>query len=299
MTAAAGLLSPARGREIKIEAAFASLLREATVQLTQIAEQPRDEAEWLLAELLGVDRSRLRFWDVPLTPGQQARYADWLAQRAAGKPFAYVTGTQPFRRLTLHVTPAVLIPRADTETLVEWALAILKDQPAPERVLDACTGSGCVVLALADEAPRHAYLGSDCSPAALAIARANARRLALDVAFTEADALSLPEPMPPFHLITANPPYIAEGDAHLPALHHEPKLALVSGADGLALLRRLIAQAPAQLQDGGWLLLEHGYDQGESVRGLLSQQGFQQVETRRDLGGRERVTGGQWNAAHG
>lgn len=281
------------------EGAFAATLREAALQLALVSDQPRDEAEWLLAELLGVDRSRLRFWEAALTPEQQTRYADWLAQRAAGKPFAYVTGTQPFRGLTLHVTPDVLIPRADTETLVEWSLALLKNQAEPARVLDACTGSGCIALALADEAPQHEYTGSDCSPTALAIARANAARLALDVAFVEADVLALPADTQPFHLITANPPYIAEGDAHLPALHHEPSLALVSGADGLSLLRRLISQAPARLAAGGWLLLEHGYDQAERVRALLDAQGFQQIETRRDLGGHERVTGGQWGRTHG
>lgn len=282
-----------------MNAGLAAALEAAAIQLSPVTAQARDEAEWLLAELLGIERSQLRFRDEPLTPLQQAHYAEWSARRAAGEPFAYVTGSQPFRRLTLHVTPAVLIPRADTEHLVEWALQILASQPRPQRVLDACTGSGCVALALADEAPQHHITGSDCSIAALAVARANAARLGLSAHFIEADALALPPGTAPFDLITANPPYIAEGDAHLPALRHEPALALVSGTDGLSLLRRLVDEAPAWLTPGGWLLLEHGYDQGPQVRNLLAERGFSMIETRRDYGGNERVTAGCWGAAHG
>ncbi len=272
-------------------------LREAARQLEAVSEQPRDEAEWLLAELLGIGRGALRIHDDALTPRQQSRYTEWLQRRASGEPFAYVTGAQPFRRLNLHVTPDVLIPRADTEHLVDWALQILNRQTAPAQVLDACTGSGCVALALADEAPGHRISASDCSAAALTVAQANATQLQLPVQFVLADALELPPAMPRFDLITANPPYIAEHDTHLPALHHEPALALVSGSDGLTLLRRLIQQAPSRLQPEGWLLLEHGYDQGERVRALLRNQGFSKVETRRDYGGNERITGGCWSAA--
>ena len=278
---------------------MAALLTQAAMQLAAVTEQPRDEAEWLLAELLCVDRSRLRFFDEPLTPAQRTRYAEWLAQRAAGRPFAYITGTQPFRRLMLHVTPAVLIPRDDTGTLVQWALDLLKLYAPGAAVLDACTGSGCVALALADEAPQHRYMGSDVSVAALAVAQANAARLKLPVQWLRADGLRLRIQHAGFQLITANPPYIAEGDPHLPALRHEPTLALVSGADGLHLLRGLIEQAPARLLEGGWLLLEHGYDQAAAVRALLTARGFVDVETRRDEGGRERVSGGRRGAAHG
>ena len=275
-----------------------TLLRDAAVRLSATAEQPRDEAEWLLSELLALPRAALRHVDLPV-PALLARYAQWVQRRADGEPFAYVTGTQPFRRLTLRVTPEVLIPRPDTEHLVEWALSILKNQAVPVRVLDVCTGSGCVVLALADEAPGHQYWASDCSPAALDVARDNAARLRQAVQFMAADALQLPLATPRFHLITANPPYIAAGDAHLPALHHEPVLALVSGADGLELLRVLIAQAPQWLEPGGWLLLEHGHDQAAAVRNLLQAQGFDEVATRRDFGGNERVSGGRWGVAHG
>jgi len=276
------------------------LLRAAAAQLEAVTDTPRDEAEWLLAELLGLPRSALRRAELPDAP-QQARYAEALRRRALGEPFAYVTGAQPFRRLTLQVTPAVLIPRPDTEHLVEWALECLRAMPAVA-VLDACTGSGCVALALADETrdwpQRPPVWASDCSAEALVVARANAHRLDRTVHFVQADALRLPVEAPRFGLITANPPYIAEHDAHLPALAHEPRLALVSGADGLDLLRVLIAQAPAQLLPQGWLLLEHGHDQGAAVRALLVAQGFTQVSTRRDYGGNERISGGCWGPAH-
>lgn len=278
--------------------AIEALLQDAATQLSVVAEQPRDEAEWLLSELLAVPRAALRHADLP-APVLLSRYAQWVQRRAAGEPFAYVTGTQPFRRLTFRVTPDVLIPRPDTEHLVEWALALIKAHPRAARVLDACTGSGCVVLALADEAPGHEYWASDCSTAALDVARDNAARLQHSLRFMAADALQLPEATPCFHLITANPPYIAAGDVHLPALHHEPTLALVSGADGLDLLRLLIAQAPQWLEPDGWLLLEHGHDQGAAVRDLLQVQGFTEVATRRDFGGNERVSGGRWDAARG
>jgi len=272
--------------------AVAATLREATTRLAAITSNPRDEAEWLLAELLGVERAALRRVEA-IGRDVAQRFEHGLQRRLAGEPFAYVTGTQPFRRLTLQVTPAVLIPRTDTETLVDWALSLLAQRASPARVLDACTGSGAIALALADEAPRHAITGSDCSPAALAVARANAGRLGLPVRFIEADALALPGDTPLFDLITANPPYIAAGDAHLAALGHEPALALVSGVDGLDLIRRLIAEAPRWLAPDGWLLLEHGHDQGERVRGLLATGGFTHVGTRPDLGGNERVSGGQ------
>jgi len=284
--------------QLPVSEGLEALLQDASAQLAAASDQPRDEAEWLLSELLGVARAGLRT-ATALDDEQKTRFAIWVNRRAAGEPFAYVTGTQPFRRLSVGVTSDVLIPRADTEHLVAWALQVLTLKVAPARVLDVCTGSGCVALALADEASQHHIFGSDCSAAALAVAQANALRLKLPVQFLHADALSLPADTSRFQLITANPPYIAEHDPHLPALHHEPALALVSGADGLTLLRRLIEQAPAALEDQGWLLLEHGYDQGERVRALLAARGFSQVETRRDYGGNERVTGGCWVASHG
>ena len=173
-------------------AVFEALLQAAAVQLACVTAQPRDEAEWLLAELLGVDRSHLRRIEQPLTATQQQRFAEWLQRRVGGEPFAYVTGTQPFRRLVVQVNPDVLVPRADTEHLVMWALQVLATGPKPARVLDACTGSGCVALAMADEAPGHEIWASDCSPAALAVAKANAARLQLPLNCFHADGLSLP-----------------------------------------------------------------------------------------------------------
>ena len=194
-----------------------------------------------------------------------------------------------------------MIPRADTEHLVEWALERIAAWQAAgcadPRVWDVCTGSGCVALAIAEASPPTRLLASDISPAALAVARGNAVALGLSrVELIEADGLDWPTPAP-FELIVANPPYIAEDDPHLPALRHEPRLALVSGADGLDCLRRLIAQAPAQLRPDGWLLLEHGYDQGAAVRALLAAAGFDEVSSRRDYGGQERVSGGRWPGA--
>ncbi len=284
--------------QLPVSAVLQQTLLDAALQLASVSDAPRDEAEWLLCELLGVHRSDLRVVTVPPTPEQQARYEAWVARRAAGEPFAYITGNQPFRRLMLQVSPAVLIPRGDTEQLVSWALEILATHDGRARVLDACTGSGCVALALADEAPQHAIWASDCSPQALAVAQANALNLQLPVRFKQADGLSLPEGAPRFHLITANPPYIAEGDHHLADLGHEPALALVSGADGLTLLRQLILQAPNCLEADSWLLLEHGYNQGEAVRALLRERGFAEVSTRRDYGGNERISGGRWNPRH-
>jgi release factor glutamine methyltransferase len=292
------------GRTLQYEAVDAvtaewqALLREAKQALTEVAESPQAEAEWLLSEQLGIDRSQLRVMPRAPTHAERQQFARALARRAAGEPFAYVAGTQPFRCLQLQVTPAVLIPRADTELLVEWTLEILRGMAKPARVMDACTGSGCVALALADEAPGHRYWASDCSAEALAVAQGNAQRFKLDVQFVMADALQWNVELPSFDVITANPPYIAADDPHLPALRHEPKLALVSGDDGLPLLRRLIAQAPEKLLPNGCLLLEHGYDQAPAVQQLLKAAGFSQVTTRHDLGGNPRVTAGYWAVSH-
>ena len=271
-----------------------ALLAEASQRLAAVSDSPRAEAERLLARALGVPRSHLV---AGLAQGADAaQHADFeaaIARRAAGEPYAYIVGNQPFHRIELTVTPAVLIPRPDTEHLVDWALELLATAPAA-RVWDVATGSGCIALAIACAVPGAEVLATDLSPAALAVARANAAALGCGgVEFAEADALLLPDPRRRFGLIVSNPPYIAEGDPHLPALVHEPRLALVSGADGLDCLRRLVAQAPARLDSGGWLLLEHGYDQGAAVRALLAQAGFVAIATRRDYGGNERVTGGR------
>lgn len=279
-----------------------ALLRESAPRLAAVSESPRAEAERLLAEVLGTSRTRLVAGLAAEPSAEQLqRYERLLARRAAGEPYAYLSGRQPFRQIELQVSPAVLIPRADTEHLVDWALERLVACQAAgvvePRVWDACTGSGCVALAIAEASPSARLLASDLSSAALAVARANAVALGLSrLEFVEADGLDWPAPAP-FELIVANPPYIAEGDPHLPALRHEPRLALVSGVDGLDCLRQLIAQAPSRLAPGGWLLLEHGYDQGAAVRALLAAAGFDEVSSRRDYGGQERVSGGRWPGA--
>ena len=268
------------------------LLQAAAAQLSAVAETPRAEAEWLLAQVLGCSRVQVQAGVVePPDAAQSARFTALLASRATGLPFAYVTGEQPFRSLSVAVTPDVLIPRPETEQLVDWALALLPAREAP--VLDVCTGSGCIAIALATEAAHARVWASELSPAALALARRNAAKAGARVHFLEADGLALPTGTPQFQLIVGNPPYIAEGDAHLPALQHEPALALVSGPDGLSLIRRLVADAPQWLLPGGWLLLEHGYDQSEAVQALMTAAGFVAVQSHRDYGGQWRATQGQ------
>ena len=276
---------------LQLPLSISVLLELASARLASVTETPDAEAEWLLAGLLGCTRTQLLLGDVAEPNAQQAaRFEQWLSRRVAGEPFAYITGEQPFHTLILRVTPDVLIPRADTEHLVDWALQLLLAAPA-SRVLDVCTGSGCVALAIAATQPSAEIIASDISPAALRVALDNAARLGLHrVKFLLADGL--PASAGICDLIVGNPPYIAEGDTHLAALAHEPRQALVSGVDGLECLRQLIAAAPAQLSQCGSLLMEHGHDQGAAVRALFEQAGFSGVQTRRDYGGNERVTGG-------
>jgi release factor glutamine methyltransferase len=190
----------------------------------------------------------------------------------------------------------VLVPRPDTETLVEWALQQLAhaDMPAFARVLDLGTGSGAIALALKKTRPALDVTAVEASSDALAVAAANAQQHRLPVHFLQSNWFENISGR--FHLIVSNPPYVADADAHLPALHHEPIQALTAGKDGLDDLRRIIAQAPAYLQPQGWLLLEHGYDQARAVRELLQQRGFADVQSRADLAGTLRCSGGRWPA---
>jgi release factor glutamine methyltransferase len=262
----------------------------------QQAGLPRVDAQMLLLHVLG-RAGHDRAWllahdDAALSPAQAEAFTSLTARRLAGEPVAYLTGRKAFYGLELAIDARVLDPRDDTETLVDWALELLPPG-RPARVLDLGTGSGAIALALAAERPQADVWAVDASADALAVARANAAKLDLTVTFRHGDWLT-PLAGERFDLIVSNPPYIAEGDAHLPALAHEPLQALVSGADGLDDIRRIITAAPAHLTPGGWLLLEHGWNQATAVRDLLAAGGFTQVQSRRDLGGVERCSGGQW-----
>jgi release factor glutamine methyltransferase len=254
----------------------------------------RLDAHLLLCHVLQRPRSWLLAHDDLELAGAQRESAEALLQRRAqGEPLAYLTGEKEFHGLMLHVTPAVLIPRPDTETLVDWALELLAERAQPVRVLDMGTGSGAIALAVKRAQPGANVTALDASRAALAIAEANASRHGLDVRWRLGDwwdAVAAER----FDLVLGNPPYIAEADPHLAALKHEPGLALTSGEDGLCALRTIVAGAPPHLTTGGWLLLEHGFDQNEAVQALLRAQGFSAVQTRCDLAGIPRCTGGQW-----
>ncbi len=267
-----------------------ALVRAGAARLC--VDEARREAELLAEFALGADRAWLfAHAEDPVADAARDRFLDLLARRAGGEPLAYILGHVGFWTLDLEVTPDTLIPRPETELLVEAALARLPEGTAP-RVADLGTGSGAIALALASERPQARVLATDASAAALDVARRNAARNEIgNVAFRQGDWL---EPLAGerFDLIASNPPYVALGDPHLAQgdLRFEPDAALASGADGLDALRTIARDAPAHLLPGGWLLLEHGLDQGEAVRGLLRDAGFHRIETLRDLEDRERVT---------
>lgn len=230
----------------------------------------------------------------PLAVDVHNQFIALCQRRATGEPVAYLTGRKEFYGLPLHIDARVLDPRPDTETLVDWALEVLAPVNTP-RIADLGTGSGAIALALQHQRPDARVLAVDASADALAVAQANAQRLGLAVQFQHTCWLTGVDGL--FDAIVSNPPYIASADPHLATLTHEPLQALASGADGLDDIRTLAAQAPAHLKPGGWLLLEHGYDQAEAVRALLQAQGFTSVLSRNDLAGIARCTGGQWPSA--
>lgn len=257
---------------------------------------PRLDAQVLLLHALGRaphDRAwLLAHGDDTLEESVQATFATYTQRRLNTEPVAYITGQKEFFGLTLHVDPRVLDPRADTETLVEWALSCLADTPTPE-VVDLGTGSGAIALALKHSRPDATVSAVDASAEALAVAIANAERLALPVMFHHGSWLT-PLNRRTFDAIVSNPPYVASDDMHLAALKHEPLSALASGADGLDDIRTLVREAAQHLKPNGWLLLEHGYDQAHAVQTLLGNQGFVNVQSRPDLAGILRCSGGQW-----
>ncbi|UNK49099.1 peptide chain release factor N(5)-glutamine methyltransferase [Lysobacter sp. S4-A87] len=271
----------------------AQLLAAAAARLP--GEEARAEAERLLGHALCVSATWLYSHgeDVP-EPARAAGFERLLARRLAGEPVAYLLGQRGFWRFDLQVTPATLIPRPETERLVELALDRL---PASQslRIADLGTGTGAIALALAHERPLAHVVAVDVSEQALSVARENARILGLArVEFRHGDWLA-PLAGERFELIASNPPYIADDDAHLQQgdLRFEPRAALASGHDGLDAIRRIVADAPDCLSPGGWLLIEHGWDQGQAVRGLMQARGFGQVETTQDWEARDRVTTGR------
>ena len=256
----------------------------------------RIDAQLLLGHHLQRDRAWLIGHDGdPLDAATATAFGADCQRRAAGEPLAYLVGEREFHGLRLQVTPDVLVPRPDTETLVDWALALLREHPteAP-RVLDLGTGSGAIALAVAHRHPAAQVTATDLSAAALAVAQANARRLGLPLAWARGGWWQALPADARFDLVLSNPPYIAGDDPHLAALRHEPALALTPGGDGLGALREIVAGAPAHLVSGGWLLLEHGWDQADAVAALLRSAGFEAIETRCDIEDRPRCTGGCW-----
>lgn len=257
----------------------------------------RLEAELLLVHVLGKPRSWLiAHADDELDVTHAAAFDALVQRRSDGEPVAYITGRRGFWSLDLEVTPATLIPRPETELLVELALDRLPATGAT-RVADLGTGSGAIALAIARESPAAQVLATDASADALAVAQRNAiaQRIA-NVAFAHGDWLS-PLGDQAFDVIVSNPPYIEADDPHLGRgdLRFEPMSALASGADGLDDIRRIVADSRAHLKPGGWLLMEHGWNQGDVVRALLQASGYRDVFTARDLEQRDRVSGGRWD----
>lgn len=265
------------------------------------AGSARIEVQVLLQKAVNLSRAQiLAYPEGNLTGPEQRAYEELLRRRLAGEPVAYILGEREFYGLTFRVTPATLIPRPETELLVELALERI-GKGAARRVLDLGTGSGAIALAIAHHRPAAQILACDASEAALAVARENAQRLGLpNAAFVQGNWYEMLDGQR-FDLVVSNPPYVAEGDPHLGLgdLRFEPAAALSSGADGLRDIRQVVNEAPRHLEDGCWLFLEHGCDQGEAVRTLLQQAGFAGVFTARDLAGLERTSGGQLARANG
>ncbi|AXS80958.1 peptide chain release factor N(5)-glutamine methyltransferase [Dechloromonas sp. HYN0024] len=230
--------------------------------------------------------------ETPVIASAYAQFVDWVARRAAGEPLAYLVGEAEFRGRVFQVSPAVLIPRPETEVLIDLALDKLTGMVSPS-VVDLGTGSGIVAVSLALECPAATVTAVDLSEAAMAVARNNAGRLRARVDFRAGDWFA-PLAGEHFNLIVSNPPYVADGDPHLAlnGLPFEPQMALTDGADGLDCIRCIVADAAAHLNPGGWLLFEHGYDQGEASRNLLTAAGFKAASTFPDLAGIDRVSGG-------
>jgi len=272
-----------------------NLLNSAAARLGATSDSPRLDAELLLAQVLGKSRTQLRTRpELEIEDTDQRAFDGLLMARLQGVPLAYLAGEREFWSLPFRLSRATLIPRPETETLVEAALACIPPDRAWQ-VADLGTGSGIVAAAIASERLLCRVTATDVDQAALAIAGENAARLGLGNIEFRCGSWYQPLAGLQFNLIVSNPPYVREGDPHLNQgdVRFEPRRALVSGADGLDAIRSIVENAPAHLQAGGWLLLEHGYDQAEAVRGLFEAQQFIEVRSSRDLSGHERVTLGK------
>jgi len=271
---------------------IADALRAAEESLRGRSESARLDAEVLLGHVLGWSRALLiSAGRDEVDAAREKKFAALVQRRANGEPVAYLTGVKEFWSLPLKVTPDVLVPRPETETLVEWALDLVVDTPSP-RVADLGTGSGAIALAIASERPDAKIVATDQSATALRIAQANAKALGIgNVQFAQGSWFA-PLKGELFDLVVSNPPYVAAGDPHLDALRYEPEAALISGPDGLEAIRAIASEAPRHLRSLGWLLLEHGAGQAEAVRNVLADCGFASASTIGDLGEVPRVTGG-------
>jgi release factor glutamine methyltransferase len=275
----------------------AALLWAASYLQQKGVDNPRFDAEVLLAQVLKTERIELYLSPKRyLSPLESQSFMRWIQRRGEREPLQYITGTQEFMSLNFAVTPAVLIPRQDTEVLVEQSLEWASHQPKSLRILDLCTGSGAIAVSLAYYLPKAEVWAVDISPAALQVAKLNAEKHLVNVSFLQGD-LAQPVTRQSFHLVTANPPYIPATEiAKLsPEVGGaEPKLALDGGADGLDFYRRLAGELPAVLQAGSRVMLEIGWNQGQEVKEILLQAGYSEVRVVQDLGGRDRVVSADW-----
>jgi len=259
-------------------------------ELLAASALPPGEARSLLAHALGVPRERLIAHPaLPVAADAAARFGNLAQRRRGGEPLAYLRGAKEFYGRSFAVSPAVLIPRPDTETLVDVALDCLRDRLRPQ-VLELGTGSGCIGITLQLERPDARVAATDIASEALILAQTNAGSLGAQVDFRLGRWFEAAAVGAKFDLIVSNPPYIAAGDPHLRDLTHEPELALTDGADGLSCLAEIIRDAPDYLVESGWLVLEHGYDQAAAVAELLSAAGMRDIVVVRDIAGHERVT---------
>lgn len=271
-------------------------LRQQLIQRFSESDSAALDADCLLCSVLSCTRTYLRTWpEQELTLEQVAQVEQLAERREQGEPVAYILGVREFWSLPLQVSPATLIPRPDTEALVEWALTLLSEKGQGQKALDLGTGTGAIALALKSEMPALGMWALEREPAALELARRNAARLGFSVNFLASNWFAALNERN-FQLIVSNPPYIDAADPHLSQgdVRFEPHTALVADEDGLADIRQIIELAPEYLAPSGWLLLEHGWQQADAVRELLLARGFHAVMTKQDLGGQERVSGGQW-----